>query len=224
MPGRNIIKNYDDNGFYHIYNRGVEKREIFLDDQDYHVFLSYLKLYLSPADDLEKVSPSKKLKNFFGEVELLCYCLMPNHYHMIIKQHLSTSIVGFIRCVSTKYAMYFNKKYKRSGHLFQGVYRAVTIDSEPQLIHLSRYIHRNPDPAGLNPAGLLLYPYSSLHNYLERIHQSWINHQEILSLFSKLSPNPYLSFLFETTDLFDVAQLLIDYDAWPAGLNPAGAN
>ena len=208
MPGRNVIKNYDDNGYYHIYNRGVEKREIFLDDQDYHVFLSYLKIYLSPVDDLEKVSPSKKLKNYYGEVELLCYCLMSNHYHMIIKQHSSTAIIGFIRCVSTKYAMYFNKKYKRSGHLFQGVYRAVTIDSEPQLVHLSRYIHLNPDPAGL-----LQYPYSSLHNYLGKIKQTWINHEEIMSLFSKISPNPYLSFLFESADLFDVAPLLIDYDS-----------
>jgi len=212
MPGRNARKSYADEGYYHIYNRGVEKREIFLDDQDYHVFISYFKLYLSPVDDLEKVSPSKRLKNYFGEVELLCYCLMPNHYHMIIKQHSSTAIVGFIRCISTKYAMYFNKKYKRNGHLFQGVYRAVTIDSEYQLIHLSRYIHRNPDPTGSDPVGLIEYPYSSLQNYMERIKQNWISHGEVLGLFSKSGQNPYLSFLFETTDLFDVAPLLIDYD------------
>lgn len=213
MPGRNIIKTYDENGYYHVYNRGVEKRNIFLDEQDYRVFLSYLKSYLSPMDEFEKVAPSRKLKNYFGMVDLLCYCLMPNHYHLLIRQHAPTAITEFIRSVSTKYAMYFNKKYQRSGHLFQGIYRAVVIESEAQLIHLSRYIHRNPDPTGLNPVGLLDYRYSSLPNYLGKIRQSWVKNREILCLFSANDAgNSYKSFLLESTDLTDISSSLIDYE------------
>jgi len=213
VPARNIIKTYDDNGYYHIYNRGVERRSIFLDEQDYRVFLSYLKSYLSPIDELEKIAPSRKLKNYFGTIDLLCYCLMPNHYHMLIRQRISTAIIGFIQSISTKYAMYFNKKYRRDGHLFQGAYRAVTVESEAQLLHLSRYIHRNPDPTGSNPAGLMQYRYSSLSNYLGNIQQSWIRNQEIVSLFSRSDTrNSYKSFVFEAPDPSDISSLLIDYD------------
>lgn len=213
MPGKNIVRTYEEDGYYHVYNRGVERRNIFLDEQDYRVFLSYLKLYLSPVDEFEKIAPSRKLKNYFEEVELLCYCLMSNHYHMLIRQHNATAIAGFIQSVSTKYAMYFNKKYRRSGHLFQGTYRAVTVESEPQLLHLTRYIHRNPDPTGSNPVGLMEYRYSSLPNYLGMIKQSWIRNQEISYLFSANDPrNSYKSFVFEAADHSDINSLLIDCD------------
>lgn len=213
VPGRNIIKTYDENGYYHIYNRGVEKQNIFLDEQDYRVFLSYLKHYLSPVDEFEKISPSRKLKNYFEEIDLLCYCLMPNHYHMLIRQHVSTAITSFIHSISTKYAMYFNKKYRRRGHLFQGIYRAVMIESEPQLIHVSRYIHRNPDPTGFNPVGLAEYRYSSLSNYLGKIYQSWIKNEDIMNLFSiKDIKNSYQSFVFESADLSDMSSMLIDHE------------
>jgi len=209
----NIIKTYDENGYYHVYNRGVERRNIFLDDQDYRVFLSYLRSYLSPIDDLEKIAPSRKLKNYFGTVDLLCYCLMPNHYHMLIRQHVLTAITGFIRSISTRYAMYFNKKYRRSGHLFQGIYRAVLIESEAQLLHLSRYIHRNPDPTGFNPVGFMQYLYSSLPNYLGKMQQPWIESQEISSLFSKSNVrNSYGSFMLESADLSDISSSLIDFN------------
>ena len=213
MPAKNSIKIYDENGYYHIYNRGVEKRNIFLDQQDHSVFLSYLMIYLSPVDQNQKISPSKRLKNYFGIVDLLCYCLMPNHFHLLIKQHVSTGIADFVQSVSTKYAMYFNKKYQRSGHLFQGAYRAVTIDSEAQLLQLSRYIHRNPDPARSDPAGLLEYRYSSLPIYLGKFNQSWVRNQEISCLFSKGDVlNSYKSFVLESVDLSDMSSLLIDYD------------
>ena len=213
MPGKNIVREFDENGYYHIYNRGVERRSIFLDEQDYRVFLSYLKLYLSPIDEIEKISPSRKLKNYFGKADLLCYCLMPNHYHMLVKQYSTTAITGLIRSISTRYAMYFNKKYRRTGHLFQGVYRSVTVGSEAQLLHLSRYIHRNPDPTGSNPVGLAEYRYSSLQNYLGKIKQTWIKNEEITVLFSPSDiRNSYQSFVFESADLSDMSSMSIDYD------------
>jgi len=109
--------------------------------------------------------------------------------------------------------MYFNKKYRRTGHLFQGVYRSVTVGSEAQLLHLSRYIHRNPDPTGSNPVGLAEYRYSSLQNYLGKIKQTWIKNEEITVLFSPSDiRNSYQSFVFESADLSDMSSMLIDYD------------
>lgn len=163
MPARNIVKTYDGDGYYHIYNRGVEKRDIFLDDQDYAVFLSYLKIYLSPRQEgPEKIYPSRKLKNFTDSIDLLCYCLMSNHFHFLIHQHNKTAITNFVRSLLTRYSMYFNRKYGRVGGLFQGTYKAVLIKSEQQLVYLTYYIHRNP--SGSNPEVVepYRYRYSSL--------------------------------------------------------------
>jgi len=106
MPGKNALKKYVEDGFYHVYNRGVEKRNIFLDEQDYKVFLSYLKLYLTNKDDSiieikkrtdlsddqknEKISKLMSSKNYFNKIELLCYVLMPNHFHLEIRQKEKT--------------------------------------------------------------------------------------------------------------------------------------
>lgn len=190
MPGKNIIKIYDENGYYHVYNRGVEKREVFLDHQDYVVFISYLRDYLCPPDDLVKIYQSRKIKNYSGVVDLLAYCLMPNHFHFLLKQHTRRSMTDFMKSLLTRYSMYFNRKYERVGTLFQGNYRAVTISSDEQLIYTSRYLHRNPlslDAAsGLDPEAFLKlrdYSYSSLQNYLGYIDQDWIKKDEAMNIF-----------------------------------------
>lgn len=196
MPAKNAIKLYDENGYYHIYNRGVEKRDIFLDEQDYGVFLSYLKFYLSKRREDEICSPSKILNNYSSELDLLCYCLMPNHFHLLIRQHTLMAMTNLIRSLMTRYSMYFNRKYVRVGGLFQGRYKAVQVHSEDQLTYLSHYIHRNPQPAGSVLAGLLDYKYSSLGNYLGYFSQEWVKPQEIVGLFSLSNPKlTYLSFI-----------------------------
>ena len=98
MPRKNSLKTYIKDGYYHIYNRGVEKRIIFEDEQDYKVFLSYLKYSLLPPPKPEDIKtiftlqglPFKGIprmpKNFQGKMELLAYCLMPNHFHLLVKQ------------------------------------------------------------------------------------------------------------------------------------------
>lgn len=200
MPAKNIVKVFNENGYYHIYNRGVEKRDIFLDRQDYAVFLSYLKSYLSPQDEFEKVFPSRKLKNFTDDIDLLCYCLMSNHFHFLIKQYSRIAITGFVRSILTRYSMYFNRKYERVGSLFQGTYKAVEIRSEEQLVYLTRYIHRNPNPdtSGSNPEVLERYRYSSLGNYLGRVRQRWVKPEVILDLFSGSNSGlSYRSFVFD---------------------------
>lgn len=207
MPAKNSVKPYIQNGYYHIYNRGVEKRKIFLDKQDYSVFLSYLKTYLMPKDinDMqERLSNPEigwkerdsflrliRLNNFHDEISLLAYCLMPNHFHLLIKQTSSTAIDTFINSLCTRYVMFFNKKYKRVGSLYQDVYKAVLVKRDEQLLHLSAYIHRNPikitykQNLKINLLSGLLKKPSSLPEYLGLRKTIWVETSEILSFFSK---------------------------------------
>ncbi len=169
MPAKNSVKQFVENGYYHLYNRGVEKRDIFLDEQDYAVFLSYLKKYLDPTGS----DPHPLAK----EVDLLVFCLMPNHFHLLVKQSSLNGITKLVRAVCTNYVMYFNKKYDRIGTLFQGKYKAVLVDNDAYLLHLSRYIHLNP---GSDPK---TYNYSSYKYYLGRKNANWIKTTEVLAYF-----------------------------------------
>ncbi len=208
MPSRNSLKVFDENGYYHLYNRGVEKRLIFLDDQDYAVFLSYLKFYLSPEDDTLDIFPSQKLKNYSDSIDLLSYCLMPNHFHFEVRQFQARAITDFIHSLLTRYSMYFNKKYKRVGGLFQGRYKAVLVKSEEQLVYLSKYIHRNP--MELVPS-LSDYRYSSLSNYLGDINQKWVKTDPLLKLFSRTNPSlSYRSFVFDSNEMGEIHSVLIE--------------
>ncbi|MFC1626993.1 transposase [Patescibacteria group bacterium] len=221
MPAKNVVKEYINDTYYHLYNRGINKNNIFEDASDYKTFLSYLKLYLAPIptllQDLQgetlKVSPSRKLNNYSDRINLLCYCLMPNHFHLLIFQKDSSGINYFMRSLGTKYSMYFNRKYKRVGTIFQGVYKAVRITKEEQLIYLSKYIHRNPLDILPSRRDLEGYKYSSYGNYLGRFKQSWVKSDEILSYFSKNNKlNSYKNFIEETdeSDIFRIKELVLD--------------
>jgi len=224
MPQKNSRKEYGVGGFYHIYNRGVEKRDIFLDEQDYKVFLGYMKFYLED-DDLQgqalqevKVSPSKISKNYHDQIDLLAYCLMPNHFHFFVSQSTGRAIAEFMQSLVLKYVMYFNKKYKRVGGLFQSRYKTVLISNESQFVYISKYIHRNPKdilPAGPGPAGLRDYRYSSYGNYLGLVKQKWIKTEKILSYFEEGDPRRgYRNFVedSESDDLIRVYEEMIDLD------------
>lgn len=189
MPSKNIIKTYIENGFYHIYNRGVEKRQIFLDDQDRHVFLNYLKTYLSPKEilideiknndlDFEKkekiISEIYINNNFYRKIELISFVLMPNHFHLELKQIGKKDIESFMRSLITKYSKYFNKKYERVGPLFQGRYKAVLIKNVEYLQYLSKYIHQNPQEILVKNHPLESYSWSSYPSYLNKIVLSWL--------------------------------------------------
>lgn len=221
MASKNSVKTYAENAFYHIYNRGVEKREIFLDNQDYSVFLSYLETYLSPKDEAKlqaiiqsATSTTKEkdkalkllhLKNYFGKIELVCYALMPNHFHLLIHQK-TNDINKFMNSLGTRYGMYFNRKYRRSGILFQDVYKAVLVSSDEQLLHLSRYIHLNPQRANS------LSSPSSLADFANKRNTAWIKKDVVLDYFSKSnSKNSYEKFLGLGADSSAVASLGIDF-------------
>lgn len=193
MPAKNSVKQFVENGYYHLYNRGVEKRNIFLDQQDYFVFLSYLKKYLDPTEGSDPHQLSQ-------EVDLICFCLMPNHFHLMVKQYTKDGITKLIRAVSTSYVMYFNKKYNRIGTLFQGKYKAAIILNDLYLLHLSRYIHLNPSK-GSDP---LTYKYSSYGYYLGKQTALWVKPQEVLGHFrSSRRPKP--------SDLLSYQSFVEDY-------------
>jgi putative transposase len=136
--------------FYHIYNRGVDRREIFLDKRDYRRFL--LLLYLSnnlasihlsdfrycEESEIYTIEQKKTL------VDIGAYCLMPNHFHVLLRENVPNGTSLFMQKLSTGYTMYFNKKYERSGALFQGRFKAEHVGSDPYLRYLFSYIHLNP--------------------------------------------------------------------------------
>ncbi len=210
MPAKNIVKSYVADGYYHVYNRGVNKADIFLDEQDYRVFLSYIATALSPKDekklqsvimdetcsyrDRREAARQLRLKNFTGKITLLAYCLMPNHFHFLLKQVEEGDMSAFVQAIMTRFTMYENRRHKRVGTVFQGAYKAVLVTDDAQLLHVSRYIHRNPfslkrshlfrlDPE--KRLQVLRSQPSSYQNYLGEIHQEWVKPQEILSYFSK---------------------------------------
>ena len=239
MPAKNTLKQYVSGGFYHIYNRGVEKREIFLDDQDHRVFLNYLKIYLSPKDVIleeikgedgltdeekaEKIVKFSYLKNFYNRIELICFVLMNNHFHLQIKQKESDDIEMFMRSLNTKYVKYFNLKYQRVGPLFQSRYKGILIEREDYFLHISRYIHRNPleiiKKSERLDEGLISYPWSSYPTYLGKVNIPWLSKKYLKDYFIKLNGfnfNSYQGFIEGYKDADDeqthYRKLLLDLD------------
>jgi putative transposase len=225
MPAKNSIKTYVENGYYHIYNRGIEKRPIFLDSQDYGVFLSYLKEYLSPKTETElrnklngselssverdKIWSKLRMKNFNADIVLLAYSLMPNHFHLFIKQNTMNGIDKLMKSLGTRFVMYFNRKYSREGSLFQGRYKAVLITDEAYFIHISRYIHKQ----AISMKGQTLHEIqpSSLSDYLGIKNTTWVHPEEILTLFSNQNPKMnYESFIKENIDSDDLEHLYLE--------------
>jgi putative transposase len=203
MPVRNTVKNYLE-AYYHIYNRGICKELLFIDDQDYTVFLGLLKRYL--GNGIDKKLNRVKYPNYSRDIDLLAYCLMPNHYHLFVYQHKADAIADFMRSLGVSYSMYFNKKYKRQGSLFQQRYKAVDIKDDSQLLHITRYIH-------LNPTKYKTYKWSSYPYYISDKKAEWLKPSTILDLFDgdkekyKLFIADYKSYKDALTDIKD---LLID--------------
>lgn len=202
MPTKNIIKISVADSFYHLYSRGVNKQPIFADNDDYEFFLGLLKRYLSPESN--KRTNRTPYKSYFTLVDLLAYCLMPNHIHLLIYQHNETdSLPGLMRRIMTSYSMYFNKKYNRTGPLFQSRYLASLIDNDPYLHHISRYIHRNPKLWSE-------YEFSSLKYYSGEAFADWVKPGAILKLFDS-SPKKYLEFVANMDE--DDEETIVDFMA-----------
>ncbi|MES2971586.1 MAG: transposase [Patescibacteria group bacterium] len=174
MTSRNRIKQYVDESYYHIYNRGVAKRVIFKEKQDYAVFLNLLKRYLDDKPSFDQ--SGREYEYLHDRIELLAFCLMPNHYHLLIYAQEAAAMTRLLRGVATSYSTYFNKKYERIGPLFQDRFKASWILRDNYLLHISRYIH-------LNPKDWRTWEYSSLAYYLGMKDAAWVRPKRMLELF-----------------------------------------
>lgn len=193
MPGRNTIKIYIPDSYYHIYNRGLGN--IFIDGEDYLYFESLLARHVSlkPMQD----SKGKEYRWYYPLLRINAYCLMPNHFHILVYQGEDELIISkFASSVLTAYTMYFNKKYKRRGPLFENTYKAVRIDNDTQLMHITRYIH-------LNHHNYRAWDHSSYNDYLGQA-RDWIDTRSILELFP--STKAYRTFV----DDYEEAQRIRD--------------
>jgi putative transposase len=184
--------------YYHIYNRGTDKRDVFLDDLDYHRFLTSLREFndIKPIGSLYEKSLREKNGVAFGGstsimeveppkarlVEIICYCLNPNHYHFILKQLEDDGIKKFMHRLGTAYTMFFNNKYKRSGVLFQGKFKAINIDSNEYLLYLSAYVNQNNFIHGYSKDNS--WSYSSFLDYIEKRNGTLCEKENILSQFN----------------------------------------
>lgn len=184
--------------YYHIYNRGSEKRSIFENQRDYQRFLKTLKYYqiegpkprfsCFPNPLCDKLDETKKI------VEIIAYCLMPNHFHLLIRQNKENGITEFMSKLLNSYTKYYNTKHNRVGALLQGMFKAVLIESNEQLIHVSRYIHLNPIVSYL-VKNLDQYNWSSYQEYIKNNCKSFCSKNIILDQFK--NPESYKEFVLD---------------------------
>lgn len=196
MPYRKIP--FVNGEIYHIYNRGVAKLPIFSEKRDYDRFLSTI-YYYSYQDPKPQFSQVKRFKDFQIEenpqiIEILCYCLMPNHYHFLIRQLEDGGVPEFISKFTNSYTKYFNIKHDRVGSLLQGQFKAVRMETTEQLIHVSRYIHLNPTTSFL-VKDIEKHMWSSYPNFIGLNEDDICNKKFILSLFK--SPEDYRQFVLD---------------------------
>ena len=197
----NILdRTHHSNEIYHIYNRGVDKRDVFMTSDDYRYFIHLLYILndSKKANNTKRNLSSNPNKNETDHthgrgststmktsgrnclVDILAYCLMPNHYHLLIKQNQEEGIAKFMQKIGTGYTMYFNKKYSRSGSLFQGRYKSVHIINDSQLLYIPHYIHLNPIP--LIRSEQLVNKNTYLEEYRWSSYPDYINKKNFPSL------------------------------------------
>lgn len=185
---------------YHIFNRGVEKRTTFEDKKDLDRFTETLAYYRSEAPparfSFRKRPILKPKKKGAPMVEVLCYCLMPNHFHALVKQLKKGGITSYLSKLTNSYTKYFNTRYKRVGPLFQGTFKAVRIADDEQLIHVSRYIHLNPLTDYI-VRDLRKFPFSSYLEYMGE-QDGFCQKEQILSHFK--NPSAYETFVLDQED------------------------
>jgi putative transposase len=202
MPGRStpIISGYA----YHVYNRGINHQPTFASKRNYDRFITTLKYYkyvnlpvklsrFLSINDTNKNEILLKLQNSESLVDIIAYCLMPNHYHLLLKQNTDGGISKYIANVQNSYTKYFNTRNARDGALFLNQFKAVRIESDDQMIHISRYINLNPYTGYVIKEFKDIYTYlwSSIKEYMER--PVWCNIDPVLAHFR--NKNEYQKYL-----------------------------
>jgi REP element-mobilizing transposase RayT len=176
-------KIFSANAYYHVFNRGNNKQNIFLDSEDFSFFLFRLKESLFPSQKTLKQGRYIRKQLPENSFSLICYCLMPNHFHFLIRQNTNLPISKLIGKICTSYSKYFNKKYNRLGQVFQDQFKSVLVDSDSYLLWLSAYIHQNPKVAGI-VSDLKEYKWGSYVDYLGLRKGTLCNQTTILDMVS----------------------------------------
>lgn len=193
--------------YYHIYNRGNSKGIIFQDEEDKKHFI-HLLVSLNTEARLKISRTKEPICREENIISIGAYCLMPNHFHILLKQEKENGITRFMQKISTAYVMYYNKKYKRTGSLFEGKFKSKYAGEDTYLKYLFSYIHLNPlkiidskwkikakYPSNEMVTFLDQYKYSSFHEY----------HTEMFRIINKQAFPDY----FPTKDVF-----LSDITSW----------
>lgn len=209
MPSNRKIA-FGNDEYYHVFNRGVEKRPTFttkyellraVDSINFYRFWNLPIRYSEylTLDKSKKEQFLKELNDSRLQVEIIAYCLMNNHFHFLLKQLKDNGIVKFMAKFTNSYTKYFNTKHQRVGPLFQGVFKAVYVEDDEQLLHLSRYIHLNPVTNFVVTAKELInYQWSSYPEYLNIVNTGMINKDIILNLFKNSAE--YEKFVLDQAD------------------------
>lgn len=197
--------------FYHIFNRGVNKQPIFQGVRDYKRAMGILEFYsFNPKLRFSKflLLSQEERNNFMDSlhkindklVDIICFCLMPNHFHLLLNQLKDNGISKFMANLQNSFTRYFNTKHERIGPLLQGQFKAVLIEDDNQLLHVSRYIHLNPYSSFIvkDLASLEKYPWSSLSEYLGIASTQICEKLVILSHFK--NAEDYKKFVFDQAD------------------------
>lgn len=208
MPGRKIPLVTDQ--IYHIFNRGIDRRPTFTSKKEFQRAIQTLNFYqyLKPPISLSKflrleVKKQNEVLDLLLQskkaVDIFCFCLMPNHFHFLLKQLEDNGIARYLSNLQNSYTRFFNVSNERDGPLFLDQFKAVRIETDEQLVHVSRYIHLNPNTGYVvkTQAELLDYPWSSFHDYLQG-NNKIVNIEFVLSLFS--SKEKYKKFVFDQAD------------------------
>ena len=199
--------------YYHVYNRGNNKQAIFTDKRDWMRLLFSIVYLQSPIsfnnmgrqisyfvkNGIFNVSAEEQadIEKHKG-VELINFALMPNHFHITVRELKESGIAEYMQKVLCSHTKYFNAKYNKSGHLFQGPYKAVHIEDNRQLLHLSAYIHRNPNELGGWKNKLEIYPWSSLRDYIGENRWGILLKKDIITSQFK-NVNEYIKFVRTST-------------------------
>lgn len=209
MPRRRIYLANDQ--VYHVFNRSVEKIPIFTNAREYKRFIQLMDYYRY-TDATQSYSNFLSMSQKERDKRLLdlreqsaCYgyihgfCLMNNHFHILMKQAIDNGVHIYLRKVQNAYAKYFNIRRKRVGPLFQGVFKAVRIENDDQLLHISRYIHLNPVSSYIiKPDDLESYIWSSYLDYIGTSYYQFVETSEILGLIN--GALKYKQFVLDNAD------------------------
>lgn len=210
MPGREVPLVAGQ--IYHALNRGISGQPTFMGTRELQRAIEVMRYYQNKEPILrysrfiilsrdrrdEILNYQAKQKQFL--VEIICFCLMPNHFHFLLKQVEENGISKFLSNFTNSYTRYFNVKNERKGPLFQGKFKAIRVEGEEQLLHLSRYIHLNPYSSYVVKSieDLEMYSYSSLPEYLKRGQANFCSSEVIFSQFRY--PKLYRQFVFDQAD------------------------